>query len=352
MISIGILAWNEERSIATTLQGIFDQSLLKTKSTGNRKIEIIIVANGCTDQTAQIAQTALDQDTSGSEEISGQVVELTESGKINAWNAFSHPDTEIFILVDADIKFLHENTLQNMTDLLLNKPEIAVATDHPVKHIELQENYSLRDRISLAVSRMTKAAPGQLTGQLYAARACALRQAVLPKGLIVEDGFLKQFLCTTAFTQPLNNDLIQCAPNAAHVFEAYLSIGDILPNQRRQAVGHTLNRLLQNSLLQKTKSGQSAEDFLKEQHQSNPQWFIREIEEYITYGGWWVVFPGALTFRWKRFMRMPGIKKIPYFPVVCVAWCIDIISSIWANQTLKSGAFMNVWKDTNTDSLS
>ncbi|MEM6821013.1 MAG: glycosyltransferase [Verrucomicrobiota bacterium] len=285
MISIGILAWNEEASIGATLHSLFEQSLLTQSS--ESKIEVIVVANGCSDQTADVARDTFAQQKK-SDWVSGSVLELSEPGKINAWNCFIHEesslDTDIFILLDADIKLLGESTLLNMVQVLRENPDVLVATDEPIKHITQKENLSPGEYVSLAISKMTKAAPGQLSGQLYAARASALRRAVMPKGLIVEDGFLKQFLCTNGFTEPLNQNRIRRAPEAAHLFEAYLKVTDVLPNQKRQAMGHTIFTYLKDFLNQQADEGLSAEAVLRERSNSDPDWFRKEIQRRVHFG--------------------------------------------------------------------
>ena len=54
-ISIGVLAWNEEEAIGTTLQSLFQQSLFAQLKQRSLRCEVICVVNGCTDQTPVIA---------------------------------------------------------------------------------------------------------------------------------------------------------------------------------------------------------------------------------------------------------------------------------------------------------
>jgi len=240
-ISIGLLAWNEEESIGATLDSLFGQSLFLDPEW---YIEVVCVPNACTDGTVAAIRRAYERAAVRHPRVAMEIHELVQPGKVNAWNHFvrlySDPTAGILVLVDADILFHGVDTLRNMVRLLEENPDVVVATDRPVKHVELAERKTVMDRISLAVSRMTRLAPGQLTGQLYAARGDFLRRLVIPEGILVEDGFLKQMVVTDCFTRPADQTRIRCAPDAAHVFEAYTRIGDILPNQRRQAVGHVV----------------------------------------------------------------------------------------------------------------
>ncbi len=350
-ITIGILAWNEQDSIETTLEGVFAQSLLQEKAC--RQVEIVVVANGCTDQTAVVARKVLQDLATAS--CAGRVVELKEPGKINAWNVLVHresrPETGIFILADADIRFLGDRTLENMIMVLEQDSSVVASTDEPVKHIALKADPSWTEKISLKISGMTKAAPGQLTGQLYAARADTLRRIVMPKGLIVEDGFLKQFLCTNGYREAVDNSRICRAPEAAHVFEAYLTIKDILPNQRRQAMGHTIYTYLRDYLKSESEKGRDAEVVLKEEDARSADWFLVEIRRRVTEGGWWVMHEGALSVRWKRLLGLPVGRRFSAFPAALIGWLMDLIVYVWANRTLKRGTTQGIWKDTRTERL-
>jgi hypothetical protein len=238
-----------------------------------------------------------------------------------------------------------------MVSVLRDQPHVLVATDEPIKHIALKEKKSWLDRLSLAVSAMTKATPGQLTGQLYAARAAALRRIVIPEGVIVEDGFLKQMLVTDGLTQRADNSRIVRAPDAAHVFEAYTRLRDILPNQRRQAVGHTIYTYLRDYLHHEIAQGRFAEQTLREKGAADPEWFLHEIKRRVAEGGWWVMHPGALAVRWKRWSAQRGLRRLTFFPAALAGWLLDLIVYTWANDTLKKGKLKGIWKDTKTTGL-
>jgi glycosyltransferase involved in cell wall biosynthesis len=354
-VSIGILAWNEEASIAQTIQSVFAQSLADHLVATGGNLELVIVPNGCSDQTAAVAAQACQQFASTRPGIVTRVEALTRPGKTNAWNEYVHrlsePAAEVLILMDADIVLRGTDTLWNMVSVLREQPQAVVATDEPLKHIALKKTKSWVDRISLTISAMTKAAPGQLTGQLYAARATALRQIIIPEGIIVEDGFLKQMLVTDGLSQPADNSRIVRAPHAAHVFEAYTRLVDILPNQRRQAVGHTLYTYLRDYLQCEIKSGRRAEKILRENGAADPEWFLHEIKRRVAEGGPWVMHRGALAVRWKRWRAQQGLRRLTFFPAALVGWILDLVIYSWANRTLKKGQLKGIWKDTKTTHL-
>ena len=93
----------KSRELTETLQTLFAQDVFEKFST-----EVIIVPNGCTDNTAAIAKQLVDDHRAvWSNRGSAKVVELTAAGKANAWNRFVHelssPLASVIVLMDADI---------------------------------------------------------------------------------------------------------------------------------------------------------------------------------------------------------------------------------------------------------
>jgi len=92
-VSIAIFAWNEERSIGSTLQSLFQQSIFGRLRQRRARSEIICVTNGCTDRTPliaeQIAAEWLLRDPNR-DAVSFRVGDIAERGKVNAWNQFVH----------------------------------------------------------------------------------------------------------------------------------------------------------------------------------------------------------------------------------------------------------------------
>jgi len=350
-ISIGLLAWNEEESIGATLDSLFGQSLFRDPE---HEVEVVCVPNACTDGTVAAIRLAYERAAVLHPRVGMEIHELVQPGKVNAWNhfvqRFSNPKAGILILVDADILFHGVDTLRNMVRVLEENPDVVVATDRPVKHVELAERKTWRDRISLAVSRMTRLAPGQLTGQLYAARGDFLRRLVIPEGILVEDGFLKQMVVTDCFTRPADQSRIRCAPDAAHVFEAYTRIGDILPNQRRQAVGHAIYTYLREYLEIRRTEG-PADEVIRRHCDRDAGWFLKEIDRRVSEGKWWVMHKGCLTARLRRWTAMRGAGRLPLLPAALLGTAMDLVVHLWANETLRKKQLKGIWKDTKSAAI-
>lgn len=357
IVSIGILAWNEEECIGGTLRSLLDQSLLRDLQPAcERRVEVIVVPNGCSDGTAKSAEAALKQ---GADSLPGvafswRVEPVKEAGKVNAWNLFvhrfSHPDADYVFLMDADIRFEQRDTLKNMVSALERDAHAAVAVDLPRKHIAAKRRKSLLDRLSLAVSGQTQAAPGQLTGQLYCARGPALRRVHMPPGLLVEDGFLKQMICTDQLRKPCDNSLIVRAPDASHMFEAYTGVKDVFFNQRRQQIGHAVYTYLRDYLVGRV-GEKDAGEIIAENNARDPDWFRALIRERMQRSGRWVMYPGAFAVRWRRLRNLSPLKKVLHLPVALAAFLLDVPVLLAANRKLKSGQLAGVWKDTKSTAL-
>ncbi|MEI8205629.1 MAG: glycosyltransferase [Kiritimatiellales bacterium] len=358
IISIGVLAWNEEECIATALQSLLDQTLTRELADhAEDRIDVVVVPNGCSDRTDERAAETLRNGAASlpPDRFTWRVESLREPGKVNAWNQFVHrfsnPAADFIFLMDADIRFTHPDTLKNMLRSLKQTALAEAATDLPQKHILFKPRKTIFDRISLAIGQITQTAPAQLTGQLYCARGPLLRRIHMPLGLMVEDGFLKHMICTDLFTQPPDNRRIIRAPNASHVFEAYFRIQDIFNNQRRQQIGHCIYTYLRDCL--KSASGKKdAGELIAENNARDPDWFRKVIRERVQQGGWWVIYPGAFSGRFKRLRNLSPGQAVLRFPVAVVAFLMDAIVLLAANHRLRSGQLAGVWKDTKSAVLS
>ena len=207
-ISLGILAWNEAEVIGVSLESLFAQGLVRRLAADGPTLEIVVVPNGCSDGTERVAEEALRRLAAGFDPraLFWSVRVLEQPGKANAWNRYVHdfadPSADYVFLMDADIRFHAPDTLWNMVLALERDPLARVATDLPLKHVMFKERKTWGDRISLAIAGMTRAAPAQITGQLFCARGSVIRRIHMPRGLLTEDGFIKHMVCTDMFREP------------------------------------------------------------------------------------------------------------------------------------------------------
>lgn len=363
LVSIGILAWNEEDAIATTLSSLFKQTLFAELRKRNLRCEVICVANGCTDRTASAAKVILDFHARNHEHhvaFTCQVLDLEERGKANAWNVFVHEasalETKFLFLMDGDIVIHEPATLWNMLGALRDKPDANVAVDHPLKDIAFKPKPSLRERLSLTASSLTQAADAQLTGQLYCLRAEVARNIYLPRGLTAcEDGFIKCVVCTDFLTwESMPQRLVQ-ARDASHIFEAYTKLGDILRNQKRQMMGQTFVHILVDKHL-KALTPEQKQNFAHSVTQieaADPFWLNRLLAGHLRETKYfWRLFPGALTHRFERLaMIEDGREFFRYLPVAFIGTGIGVITCWLAHRALKRGC-TDYWPDTKSRRLS
>ena len=130
IVSIGVIAWNEEKTIGPALESLFRQSIFEHLSRRNYRCEIICLANGCTDRTLAVASDLFAEQTMRHpfrQVFCCKPENIIKRGKINAWNQFVHefsaPEAAFLFLMDADILIQGRETLQNMVATLEENSE-------------------------------------------------------------------------------------------------------------------------------------------------------------------------------------------------------------------------------------
>lgn len=355
VVSIGILARNEETRLGTCLAGLFRQTLFAELARRGERAEIWCVANACTDDTAAVAERLFHEAATAHPHAASflaNAVSVRTPGKINAWNLFVHEisatESQCLILMDADIQLGETTTLWNLFHGLEQHALAQVAVGEPVKDIALKRSPTLRERISLATSRLTQGSGPQLTGQLYAIRASTARRIRLPRDLAAcEDGFIKNIVCTDFLLKETESNRLLRVPGASHVFEAYLTAGQILRNQKRQMIGQTFVHLLLDRYLPAlcAREGLSLADAIRKLDEEDPQWLRRIVRYHVgETRHFWQLFPGVCTFRYQRWALRPAGEKLRYFPAMVVGSVVTALSSWMAWRSLRRG-LLEYWPE-------
>ncbi len=341
------MAWNEEDSIRTTLESLFRQSIFEKLGARQRRCEIFCIANGCTDRTVEVARDVFAQmarEHVHADTFTAKVVELEEPGRSNAWNRFVHDfsakESQFICLMDADIIFRQRDTILSLVKTLEQDTHAWVSTGRHYKDIYFKENKSLRDRVSLATSAMTGTIAGGFSGQLYCLRAPVIRKIRLPRDLVAnDDGFIKAVVCTDFLTRESDTTRIASAPNAAIIYEAYITLRDVMNNQMRQMIGQTtVHVLLEHLKSLPVESRERLAETVGLNDRQDPEWFRRINERHIRgIRHFWQLFPGILTFRFKRLGKLPGIKKVTHAPAAAVGFVVTMISCWRAFRYLRGG---------------
>ncbi len=359
-ISIGIIVRNEEQAIRPMLASLFRQNLFAELGARGWAAEILCIANACTDRTAEIAEAILGEQTKthpDSAAFSARVISLSRPGKLSAWNQFVHRfsarEAECLFLMDGDIVLHYPETLWNMYRALESDATANVATDEPLKDISLKRRKSVKERMSLATSRMAKNRPAQLSGQLYCIRSEVARNIYLPRDLSAcEDGFIKALVCTDFLTRELATNRITRAADASHIFEAYTRWRDIIRNQKRQMIGQTIVHILIDDYLRTLRIEERLKlaETLQDKDRLDPEWLRRLIVAHIQRTRWfWKLFPDALGYPFRRLKGIPGARKL-HFPSALAGFGVTVISCWMAYRMLKRG-YTNYWPDTQSPRL-
>ncbi len=347
-VAIGIVARNEEAGISAMLDSLFGQSIFQELKKRGWKCEIICLANGCTDGTVAVAQDIFDAQMrrhADRDAFSGRAVELSERGKINAWNQFVHSisarEARFLFLMDADILIHDRETLWNMVRALEEDAQAHIAVDRPCKHILFKTRKSVWDHLSLAASRLTSSADAQLCGQLYCIRAEIARNIYLPKDLAAcEDGFIKTLVCTDFLTQPVAPRRIRLAEGASHIFEAYSSPAALVKNQKRQIIGQTIVHILVDGYLKSRPLSERARlaDTLQEKDRTDPLWLKRLIQQHLRKTRfWWRLYPGMSGMGFKRLHRLNLRGRLLCFPAAVAGSSLALLAGRLAFGVLKAG---------------
>jgi glycosyltransferase involved in cell wall biosynthesis len=352
-ISIGIVAYNESAQISQMLNSLFQQSLFN-KPDSDTEIEILVVANGCTDDTAIVAQDTLKELVKPSlhNNVEWRVCELEQPGKSNAWNVYIHQLSsslaDYFFLMDSDIQLLEPDTLCSMLQVLETTPEASIAVDKPIKDIFLKEDRNLVEQLSVFVSELSggKAVEGGaawICGQLYCARAKELRKIWLPTTLPVEDGFLYNMIVTNSLKSPKEPSRVILAGSASHVFEAYTSISRLLRHEKWLIRSNTINELIYSDLLAEANQQQDVGLLIKQRNEQDPLWLNKLIQKAIGEKDWWLIPPFILTRRFQSLLQKPLHKAIFLLPLATSAFMADLLLSFQANLELHQGLGMGYW---------
>lgn len=277
-VSIGVFAHNEEQQIGRILSSLQEQDLVAEASAEGISIEIITLANGCTDSTAAAADAANAELQNKHPGIRLRTEVIPEPGKSNTWNIYVHrfsdPSADFLIFMDADITLIGPKTLRSLVETLLGNQNAHISVDLILKDLAFKKSHSLFERASLSATRLNQAGPPKLAGSLYCARAQVARRIWMPKGLLVEDGFLKAMITTEQFTEQEDQSRLVRAPCAAHAFQAVTNLRCLHKHEIRLLIGTWMNVVLFEHLQASvSKTKQPAGALIHAWNKSSPDWF-------------------------------------------------------------------------------
>jgi glycosyltransferase involved in cell wall biosynthesis len=330
-IAIGILAHQEEGFIGATIASLLAQSVI---ADGAVEKEIIVVANGCADGTVNEARAALTVACSPS--LRAEVLDIAAAGKANAWNVFVHeasaPDADYLVLLDADIEFAETDAIARLMGHLAANPAVAIAPDQPVK--KFTDAGGVLRPVIRALQKTGSDDDHALSGQCYAARAAALRSVTMPRGLVVEDGFLRAMTLTRNFTEPETRSRILRAPGVRHFYRPYESLSAIYRYERRQAVGTAINRFLYDEFRRWRAAGVDIVAEIARRNAADPNWIEEIIGASVKRSGF-IVVPRNYALRRLRRRENWTPKRLLKAPLIAASVLFDLVVAADASRQLR-----------------
>ncbi len=353
IVSIGMLAFNEAGGIGKTIASLLAQSVFHgaAEAAAVSVWEIVVVPNGCTDDTARVADEALRGALPAliGVSVSHSVRVLTQGGKSNAWNHYiheiSHRDADVIVMIDTDIEFGSPDTVLNCLAELRSNAQAKVVVDLPLKDFVKKTKLSLIEKLSVRTSSIQLGGAVGISGQFYCASADTLRQVWMPPGLSGEDGFLKGMIVTDFFRSEPDMRRIARAANASHYYEGLTSLRSIFHHELRMVIGTCLNCYFMWDFLKfaTDPNGPGAGALIRSRLAADPTWYRRTIENQIRNRGCFVI-PRDMLLR--RFTSLRGVgwnRALRRLPVVLVGTLVDIPTYWRANRKLRSGRALGFW---------
>ncbi len=345
VLSIGILAHNEATVIAGTISSLAGQSIMAADcaaALGIERIEIVVIPNGCSDDTASVAGAAL---AALPAHVATSVHIIAEPGKSNAWNAYVHDlasaDATLITLMDADIEFATPDVLERLVRELANVPASQVATDRAIKDFRRKKFLTPLDRLSQRVSAQQTGKVG-LCGQLYCGRAGALRAIWLPSGLPVEDGFIAAMLVTNGFTRQPDNSAIAQVADASHFFEPVTDVVGFVRHEARIIVGSVINAWLFALLWEAGENGHTGA-FIRDLNSDNPRWVEGICARAKAERGHWLVPATFISWRFEPLRQQSVGRMIVRAPVALAATLAALPAVLRANAILRRAGASAHW---------
>ena len=343
-LSIGVLAHNEEGLIKKTLKSLFTQDVFHKIAT-----ELIVVANGCTDATATVANRTLeDHSAVWAKSGSARVEVVPIAGKANAWNKFVHnlssPSATMLILMDADILFLDMRTISSMVETLHHNPQAVVCVDRPVKDIEINPRRTFFQHLLVAATPQIDPSDAPLCGQLYCAVSTELRAIDLPAQLPGEDGFLRALLLTHGFTRPEDKRRIILDATAVHRFTSVASLSDLFKHEKWIISCAIIDMFLFERFWRECTANRSAMAVMRQWQEVDPDWLSQFIQREVKERGWRLLPRQWWTRRWSRWSKLPLGHKLTRLPIAGIASILDMLIFVAAIKDVRSGRVFGYWR--------
>jgi glycosyltransferase involved in cell wall biosynthesis len=337
LVTIGILAHNEAGKIAALISDLGKQTLL---ANDDFWIDIHVVANGCTDATIRVANSAFAVPAFQRGNTRVFIQNIERAGKSNAWNEFVHelasPKTDFIFFLDADIRIPEDTTLRLMLDRLVDAKKAYVAVNKSVKDLSEQAHKTVVEGLVLAASGAAYDNRTSLAGALYCARFKVLKDVWMPIGL-PEDGFLWAMILTSNFTKDENLDRIIYVDTARHIFASKRTIMGVFRHNIRLAIGTAMNVLVFKHIRASSDIQRDVGGYIRQRNMADANWINELIANETKEGRYFLLNKGFFSKRLHRLASFPLLERLRKFPITIVGFAFDLTLFFTANRVMRRG---------------
>lgn len=335
-LAIVILARNEERKIGRFLQSLATQTLFDR----DIDVSLYVVANGCSDRTAQIARENASK-ALHSRGVKSEILDWTTPGKSRSWNRVVHDvlpsDVDYVLAMDADIEFVDDSVLAAMFDRIRGDRQLEVVSGLPIKQSAREARPTLIDRFSMNISDLTRYS-GAINGSLYLAKASCLREIWLPDETPGEDGFLNAMVMTRGFSRDERPDLVAQWSEPTHYFESHSPL-NFFAHEKRMLIGTMINRWI-FEYFHSLKLSEPGGPLVQRLNREQPNWVEKIIAERSA--GKWLI-PNGLLFRRLAPKHGLSLSYLLRLPILVLATALTFPPALEANKALKKRGASSIW---------
>ena len=259
VIDIAVFAYNEAANISNLIADVAKQTVFARPDVD---IRLLILANGCTDDTVPVAIAARDKlDASLVRRI--EVMNFERGGKSRTMHHFIHEcsrrNADLLGFMDADIRLPETDTLERMIEQMLTRPSLQTFTSRPVKDIEYDsEGSSLISRVIAAGGGGLSDYRNAICGQLFMMRSA--------------------MMLTDLLSAPEDLERIDGDPEVYHIYESIRGIPELIRHQTRIVIGSVVNEVLYTKINQSTSTQEEAYTLLMSAS-TDANWLGRVLKE-------------------------------------------------------------------------
>lgn len=331
-LDIAVFAHNEADQIAGLIADLGKQDIFACE---NIDAHVLILANGCSDATAALAEQAVTALPPGVADRFS-VLDLAQGGKSRTGHRFIHDlsrrDAGLLGFMDADIELPRQDTLRRMADGLAAQPGLLVFTSRPVKDVvHHQLKTGLTGRLIAAGGDGLTDWRKSICGQLFMVRAPQVRRIGLPAGLPVEDGFFRAMLLTDLLSVPEDTTRIDGDAEVFHVYQSIRNLPELIRHQTRIVLGSAVNAALYRKIRRDAPTEDAAHALLMDAA-GDEAWLSQTLEEELPRKPYGYVPGEFLTKRWRRFRSRTRVRP---GNILLLLAGLSFDAIIWLNATYK-----------------